>query len=264
MHQHTMASIAPAFSSPTLCLHGAFGQSMTSRENVLMHTPANLLQLLISFVSLAPSVMSPPEYRNFVVCAYVWPAASRTSGGGGVVGGFPICGDFIGTGISSPKAPNTRTVAAITLTRQSGDFETPPASSVVSVLRTALAIRPRGVSVFPCPSPSPRRANKVLEDDVDLAASIDNYLKRLIEQHIERQRRQHASFPQSLSNLEGYQELPVVMRTQASTPSWSWRMCPRIFSSLLRVRTEVILVRVALFIMTRHDKPDSFSLNYVE
>ena len=82
MHPYSRASIASALNSRTLSLHGVFGRSKSSRENLLMHAHAALLRWLISCVSSPSSLTRPPKYRNLVVWAYFCPAASMTSGGG--------------------------------------------------------------------------------------------------------------------------------------------------------------------------------------
>ena len=71
-------SVTSALNMRTCRVNGA--SSYSSRWNRLYHAHASRIRRFTSGIMSALASTRPPLYRNCIVCIYLWPAASTTSG----------------------------------------------------------------------------------------------------------------------------------------------------------------------------------------
>ena len=237
-HPYSRVSITSAISMRTFRLSGAVILSYNSGPNRLKHAHMRRIRRSISNERSALSWMSPPWYRNWFVCLYLWPAASMTSGGARDV--WPgvrsnIFSVFLSDTVR-PAASKTVTMTVIILASPSADRETFPASSAYNMPHTALRTQTIGAS-FPTATPSSRWTK-----------SLTIYLSSL-----KRARTTYITAAKNMLNSSGDSTQPCrspcvtsnhsecspsSVRTRARIPSWNWRITVSIFDRTpRRVRT---------------------------
>ena len=148
-------SITSAFNMQAFRLIGAVFLSYNSGPNRLKHAHMRRIRRSISSQRSAFSWMMPPSCKNWVVCLYLWPAATSD----GAVGvRSRVCNSIVSVFFSDtvrPAVSKTVTMSVISLASASADFETIPASSANNIPYNALCTRANGTS-FPLTTSSSR------------------------------------------------------------------------------------------------------------
>ena len=157
-HPYSRVSVTSTFRIRTFKLCGAVVQSFDSGSKCLKHVHMRRIRRSISHDRGARSFMTPPRYKNWFVCLYLWIAASMTSGGARDVcpgARSNIVPVFLFDTVR-PAASKTVTMPFITLASPSADLQTIRASSKYNMPHTAVHTQTTGTS-FPTTTRSARR-----------------------------------------------------------------------------------------------------------